>query len=160
MGTCLFAKPLFSNGSCIFAYLAVVAQQRVCMPQYYGTWVHLSCVLHKSLLSVRVSVCVFPLSLLDSGSVDTFPRQRTHETEKNCWTHVFYAACVISKESLWTCLYIPLSLLGNGSVNTFPQQQRIDGGVGFYTVNVVSKGSRRLVLPRTSCSSMLFKRKK
>jgi hypothetical protein len=29
LGTCLFAKELISNGSCIFAYLAVVAQQRV-----------------------------------------------------------------------------------------------------------------------------------
>jgi hypothetical protein len=26
--TCLFVKPLLSNGSCIFAYLVVVAQQR------------------------------------------------------------------------------------------------------------------------------------
>jgi hypothetical protein len=34
MGTCLFAKPLLSNGSCRFAYLAVVAQQRVYVPQY------------------------------------------------------------------------------------------------------------------------------
>jgi hypothetical protein len=27
MGACLCAKPLFSSGSCIFAYLAIVAQQ-------------------------------------------------------------------------------------------------------------------------------------
>jgi hypothetical protein len=34
--TCFFAKPLLSNGSCIFAYLAVVVQQRVYyMLQYY-----------------------------------------------------------------------------------------------------------------------------
>jgi hypothetical protein len=32
--TCLFAMPLISNDSCIFAYLAVVNQQRVYMPQY------------------------------------------------------------------------------------------------------------------------------
>jgi hypothetical protein len=32
--TRLFAKPLLNNGCCIFAYLAVVAQQRVYMPQY------------------------------------------------------------------------------------------------------------------------------
>jgi hypothetical protein len=30
----LFAKPLLSNGCCIFAYFAVVAQQCVYMPQY------------------------------------------------------------------------------------------------------------------------------
>jgi hypothetical protein len=35
--TCLFAKPLLSNGSCIFAYLAVVAQQRVYMLQYINS---------------------------------------------------------------------------------------------------------------------------
>jgi hypothetical protein len=34
VGTCLFAKPLLSNDSCIFAYLATVAQQRVYMLQY------------------------------------------------------------------------------------------------------------------------------
>jgi hypothetical protein len=34
MGTCLFTKPLLNNDSYIFAYLAVVAQQRVCMLQY------------------------------------------------------------------------------------------------------------------------------
>jgi hypothetical protein len=44
-----------------------------------------------------------------------------------------------------------LSVLGNGSVNTFPRQLRILRGVVFYVVRVVSKGSRRLVLPRTFC---------
>jgi hypothetical protein len=34
LGTCLFAKPLLSNGFCIFAYVAVVTQQRVYTPQY------------------------------------------------------------------------------------------------------------------------------
>jgi hypothetical protein len=34
MQTCLFAKPLLSNGCCIFAYLMFVAQQQVYMPQY------------------------------------------------------------------------------------------------------------------------------
>jgi hypothetical protein len=29
VGTCLFAKALLSNKSCIFAYVAVVARQRV-----------------------------------------------------------------------------------------------------------------------------------
>jgi hypothetical protein len=32
--TCFFTKSLLNNVCCIFAYLAVVAQQRVCMPQY------------------------------------------------------------------------------------------------------------------------------
>jgi hypothetical protein len=64
---------------------------------------------------------------------------------------VFCAVCVITQESLWVSLCIPLSLLGNGSVNTFPRQREIVGGVVFYAVRVVSKGNRRLILPRTSC---------
>jgi hypothetical protein len=32
--TCLFAKLLLSNSCCMFAYLMVIAQQRVYMPQY------------------------------------------------------------------------------------------------------------------------------
>jgi hypothetical protein len=35
VGTCLFAEPLLSNGFCISAYLAIVAQQRIYMLQYY-----------------------------------------------------------------------------------------------------------------------------
>jgi hypothetical protein len=34
MELCLFEKPLFSKSCCIFAYLAVVAQQRVYVPHY------------------------------------------------------------------------------------------------------------------------------
>jgi hypothetical protein len=48
-------------------------------------------------------------------------------------------------------LCIPLWFLGNNSVKTFPRQRRIFAGVVFCAVHVVSKDSRRLVLPRTSC---------
>jgi superoxide dismutase len=34
LGKCLFAKPLLSNGSCIFAYLAIVVQQHAYMLKY------------------------------------------------------------------------------------------------------------------------------
>jgi hypothetical protein len=50
----------------------------------------------------------------------------------------------------WTGLCIPLSLLGNSSANTSSRQRRIVGVV-FCAVRVVSKESRRLILPRTSC---------
>jgi hypothetical protein len=43
----------------------------------------------------------------------------------------------------------PLSLLGNGSVKV--PLSMLDNGYVFYAVRVVSKESRRLVLPRTSC---------
>jgi hypothetical protein len=55
------------------------------------------------------------------------------------------------------CLYLyRLSLLGNDSIKTLPLQRmqrnnrRIVGGVVFCAVRVVTKESRRLVLPRTS----------
>jgi hypothetical protein len=70
---------------------------------------------------------------------------------KNCWTCSFLCGqCRIEGESVDLC--IPLSLQGSGSVNTFPWQWRIVGGVIFYAVRVVSKESRRLILPKTSCS--------
>jgi hypothetical protein len=50
-------------------------------------------------------------------------------------------------------LYILRPLLGNDSVNIFSRKRRINGGVVFYAV-VVSKESRRLVLPRTSCTKI------
>jgi hypothetical protein len=57
----------------------------------------------------------------------------------------------LSKESLWVCLCVHLLLLANNSVKTFPRQRRIVRGVVFHAVHVVSKKSRRLFLPRTSC---------
>jgi hypothetical protein len=96
--------------------------------------------LHKSLPSVCVSVCVSLLWLLSKGLVKTFLRQRIHAK-----TEELLDAC------LWVCLRIPLSLLGNNSVKTFQRQRRIVGCVVFYAVCVVSKESRLLVLPRTSC---------
>jgi hypothetical protein len=39
---------------------------------------------------------------------------------------VFYAVLVISKESLWICLFIPLSLLGNSLVNTFLHNKELE----------------------------------
>jgi hypothetical protein len=42
-------------------------------------------------------------------------------------------------------------MLGNDTVKTFQRQQRIGDGVVFYAVRVVSKESKRLVLPRIYC---------
>jgi hypothetical protein len=44
---------------------------------------------------------------------------------------------------------VPLSLLGNGSVKV--PLSLLGNGYVFYAVRVVSKESRQLVLPRTSC---------
>jgi hypothetical protein len=47
---------------------------------YYTNWIHLNGVLHKSLPSVCVSICLPCLSLLGNDWVNTFPRQRIHAT--------------------------------------------------------------------------------
>jgi hypothetical protein len=44
----------------------------------HGTWAYLNGVLHKSLPSACVSICVSLLSLLGNGSVRTLTRQRIH----------------------------------------------------------------------------------
>jgi hypothetical protein len=75
--------------------------------------------------------------------------KNTQDTIKNCWARRFICGPCRIKESLWVYLRIPLTLLGNGSVNTFSRQRGIVGDV-FYAVRVVSKESRRLVLPKTS----------
>jgi hypothetical protein len=51
----------------------------------------------------------------------------------------------------------PSNIAGNGSVNMFPQQWRIFGSVVFYAVHVISKESRQLALPRTSCLKFHFR---
>jgi hypothetical protein len=57
---------------------------------------------------------------------------------------------IVGPVCLWVCLCIPLSL-GKSAVKTFLRQRRIFGGIVFYALRVVSKESRRLVLPRTYC---------
>jgi hypothetical protein len=56
----LFAKLLLSNRCCIFAYLAVVAQQRVYMPQYIAIFqVHV-----QGTLSHVLSIYFFRISIV------------------------------------------------------------------------------------------------
>jgi hypothetical protein len=62
--------------------------------------------------------------------------------------------CVCMCVCLCVRLCIPLSSLGNGSVK-FPSLL-LGNGYVFYAVRVVSKASRRLVLPRTSCIIFIF----
>jgi hypothetical protein len=111
---------------------------------YHGTWSHFNGVLHKSLPSVCASV---PLSSLGNGSVNTFPRQRIHAIELLGASFPMLSVS-IKGESVRLCML--LLLLGNRSINNFPPQWRTVGGV-FCVVRVISKESRRFVLPRTSC---------
>jgi hypothetical protein len=55
METCLFVKPLPSNGCCIVAYFVVVAQQRVYMPQYCYSGIRDELHVHKVLVTSVMS---------------------------------------------------------------------------------------------------------
>jgi hypothetical protein len=63
---------------------------------------------------------------------------------------VLLYAAFIKVESLGLSVY-PLSLLDNNFVKTFQRQRRTIGSVVFHVIRIVSKESRRSVLPRTSC---------
>jgi hypothetical protein len=110
---------------------------------YNDTWDNLNGVLHKT-PPISLSVCMFipPLSLLGNGSVIIFCAVRVVSKESlwfclyipyyllgNGSVIIFCAVRVVSKKSLWFCLYIPYHLLGNGSV------------IIFFAVRVVSKES-------------------
>jgi hypothetical protein len=97
----------------------------------HGTWAHLNGVLHKSLPSVCMSLCVSLLSLLGKGSVKCIPP--------------FVARQRLSK-------YNPA---GTNTRNS----RRIVGRVIFYAILVVSKENGRLVVPRTSCFCLWKKTK-
>jgi hypothetical protein len=58
---------------------------------------------------------------------------------------------IVGRMCLWVCLCVPLSMLGSNTVKTFSRQRIIVGGVVFYAVGVLSKESRRLMFPITSC---------
>jgi hypothetical protein len=88
-----------------------------------------------------------PLSLLGNGSVKIPTTSCVYYEMKLLFVcvparvHINVSFSMLSESyqrKLYVCLYIPLSLLGNGYV--------------FYAVRVLSKESRRLVLPRCSRS--------
>jgi hypothetical protein len=115
--------------------------------------VHLNDLLHRSPSSVCVSACTSHVSLLGKGSVKCIPlfvaRQRLCKHVPAA-TNTRNDRRIVELVCLSLCPRISLSLIGN-SVKTFPRQRRIVGGVVFYAACVVSKESRLLVLPRTSC---------
>jgi hypothetical protein len=100
---------------------------------------HLKGVLHKSLPSVCVSVCVSLLSLQGNGTVNCIPliaaRQRlskhipaarnTCNSTRNVGRVILYAVRILSKESPWIRLCVPLSQLSNNSAKTFPRQEEL-----------------------------------
>jgi hypothetical protein len=87
---------------------------------YHDTWAHLNVVLHKSLTTVCVCVCVFPIASRQPFGKN-LPIYARQQLRKNITADIH-------------------------------NSRRIVGRVVLYAVRVVSKESRRLVLPRTSCS--------
>jgi hypothetical protein len=59
MQTCLFVKPLLSNGCCIFAYLTVVAQQQVYMHNIIELDMFISYFRSKYSYSYMLRACVY-----------------------------------------------------------------------------------------------------
>jgi hypothetical protein len=120
---------------------------------YHDTRAHLNGVLHKSLPSVCMSVCVSLLPLVRTGSVKCIPpfiaRQRLGKYVPAA-TNAHNNRRIVVRVSVGLC--IPLSLLCNNSVKISPRQRGIVGGV-FRAVRVVSKEGR---LKRSSSQNLLL----
>jgi hypothetical protein len=130
---CLWTPPLINF------WMPEPTFMKLCTYVYNGTWAHLSGVLHKSLPSVCLSLCISVLSLLGKSWVKCIPAfiagqrlgkqvpaaKSTHNNKRNVW-----CAC------LWVCLCIFLWLPGKNSVQTFPRQKKIIRGVISYATRV------------------------
>jgi hypothetical protein len=81
---------------------------------------------------------MYLLSLLGNGSVNKFSGK-----DSLC------RPCLDKGESLVLCII--LSFLFKNSVKKLPLQRRIVGVALSYAIHAVSKESKRVVLPRTSC---------
>jgi hypothetical protein len=103
----------------------------------HGTWAHLSGVLHKSLPSVCVSLCVSVLLLLGKGSVKCIP---PFVARQLLGKHVPAAKSTRNNNRIvgHVCLCTTLLLVSNSSVKMLLRQRR-SVGVIFYAIRVVSK---------------------
>jgi hypothetical protein len=127
---------------------------RLCLcippPRLLNTWTNLYeawYVYHAIWASL---IGVPPISLCVCLCIPIIPRHRLGKhvpTATNTHNRIVGRVVFCAFRVIWKSL----SLLGSGSVNTFPRQGKIVRGVVFYVVRVVSKESRRLVLPRISC---------
>jgi hypothetical protein len=118
---------------------------------YHGTWANLNCLLHTSLPSVCVCMCMPPIVARQWLNIHIPVAMNTWNKEELLYASFSVWSVSYQRRVCGVCLCIPLPLQGNGSVHMLLQQWRILGGVIFYAVHVISKESRWLVLPRTSC---------
>jgi hypothetical protein len=103
---CLYISPYQLLNACTNLYETWYA--------YRWNWAHLNGVLHKTLPSVCVCMCIDPVVAKQRlGRHVSATTNTRHSTSKRIvWPVIFYAVRVLLKESLWVCLCIPLSLLG------------------------------------------------
>jgi hypothetical protein len=69
-----------------------------------------------------------------------------HRSLRMCILSIVARKRIVGRACLWVSLCMPLSLLGNNSVKTYPRQ-RIIAGVVLYSILVISKERKQLVLP-------------
>jgi hypothetical protein len=105
-----------------------------------------------------VSVWVSLLSLLGKGSVKCIPfffAWQRFGTHVPVATNTRNSRRIVEWVCLWVCLCILLSLLGNNLVKDFPAATKNFWRRRFQCGPCHIKGSRRLILPRTSGSYFL-----
>jgi hypothetical protein len=95
---CLYVCALWISPSLTFECLQHSLRNSICISWHLS---HHSGVLHKSLPSVFVSVCISLLTLLGNISVNTFPQQRIRATvEKLLEASFLCGPCLIEGESV------------------------------------------------------------
>jgi hypothetical protein len=126
----------------------------------YTSWqrAHLNGVFNKSLPSFYVSICVYPLSLIGNGSVNTLSWQRIHATtEEFLKFRILYGPCHTKGQSVGLSVY-PLIVARQQLGKHVPEAKWIVGGIVFYAVRVVSNELiliRSYPLHKSLCSIFL-----
>jgi hypothetical protein len=95
------------------------------------------------------SVCLYVYVVRRQRGKNITAARNTHTTIAELLDASFSIWSVSYQRRVCGCVCVSLSFLGNGSLNTFPRQRIIVRGLVFYALYVVSKESRRFVLPRT-----------
>jgi hypothetical protein len=92
---------------------------------HHGTWAHINGVIHKSLPSACLCMCI-PLSLTGNGPVNMLPWQWIHET-KSYWICCFLCSLCHIKNSL--CVFVTPHCCKKMAWYMLLHQQRIVEGI-------------------------------
>jgi hypothetical protein len=107
LAVCLSVYPPLSTFECLNQFFSGTCYV------YHGTCAFLIIVLHKSLPSVCVSMCI-PIIVARQPFGRHFPAATNTSNSRNVGRGVLCTVRLVSKESLWVCSCIPLLLLGMG----------------------------------------------